>query len=180
MTSVITLVSRENGWSWNFLYLEVHWVIEGNIGCQILGGGGGGAGAPPAPTPLLVQGWRREFRAHLPYYVRGGGSNARLGGRELTLLCGFNQYTLLQNRDNSGLLGTPYCCRIEAIVDCWAPLCYSLLPLPMIKLGRGPLPPPPLWSPPETYRNETYHLSMCQRLHLDGLEVDLLQRQSAR
>ena len=27
----------------------------------------------------------------------GGGSIARLGGRELTLLCGFNQYTLLQN-----------------------------------------------------------------------------------
>ena len=27
----------------------------------------------------------------------GGGSTARLGGRELTLLCGFNQYTLLQN-----------------------------------------------------------------------------------
>ena len=32
----------------------------------------------------------------------GGG-----GGQELRLLCGFNQYTLLQNRDNSGLLGTP-------------------------------------------------------------------------
>ena len=30
-----------------------------------------------------------------------------LGGRELRLLCGFNQYTLLQNRDNGGLLGTP-------------------------------------------------------------------------
>ena len=40
--------------------------------------------------------------------TRGGGSTARLGGRELILLCGFNQYTLLQNRDNSGLLGTPY------------------------------------------------------------------------
>ena len=25
---------------------------------------------------------------------RGGGSTARLGGRELTLLCGFNHYTL--------------------------------------------------------------------------------------
>ena len=37
---------------------------------------------------------------------RGGGSTARLGGRELTLLCGFHQYTLLQSRDNSGLLGT--------------------------------------------------------------------------
>ena len=32
----------------------------------------------------------------------GGG-----GGRELRLLCGNNQYTLSQNRDNSGLLGTP-------------------------------------------------------------------------
>ena len=41
-----------------------------------------------------------------PDYYRGGGSTARLGGQELTLLCGFHQYTLLQNRDNSGLLGT--------------------------------------------------------------------------
>ena len=41
-----------------------------------------------------------------------GGEEAPLGwgGRELTLLCGFNQYTLLQNRDNSGLLGTPLYC----------------------------------------------------------------------
>ena len=47
----------------------------------------------------------------LPLCVsRGGGSTARLGGRELTLLCGFNQYALLQNRDNSGLLGTPLYC----------------------------------------------------------------------
>ena len=38
------------------------------------------------------------------YCSRGGGSTARLGGRELTLLCSFHQYTLLQNRDNSGLL----------------------------------------------------------------------------
>ena len=37
----------------------------------------------------------------------GGRSNASVGGQELRLLCGFNQYTLLQNRDNSGLLGTP-------------------------------------------------------------------------
>ena len=44
---------------------------------------------------------------------RGGGSTARLGGRELTLLCGFNQYTLLQNRDNSGLLGTPLYCSLK-------------------------------------------------------------------
>ena len=31
------------------------------------------------------------------------GSTTRLGarGQELTLLCGFNQYALLQNRDNS-------------------------------------------------------------------------------
>ena len=37
------------------------------------------------------------------------GEEARLGGggQELRLLCGFNQYALLQNRDNSGLLGTP-------------------------------------------------------------------------
>ena len=37
----------------------------------------------------------------------------RLGGRELTLLCGFNQYTLLQNRDNSGLLGTSEYCSLK-------------------------------------------------------------------
>ena len=50
-------------------------------------------------------------------------------GRELTLFCGFNQYTLLQNRENSGLLGTPLYC---------SP-----------KLGGGRPPPlPPLWSPP--------------------------------
>ena len=58
---------------------------------------------------------------------RGGGSTARLGGRELTLLCGFHQYTLLQSRDNSGLLGTL--------------VYYSL------KLGGGG-GHPPLWSPP--------------------------------
>ena len=64
----------------------------------------------------------------LPFFHRvhysggGGGSNARLGGRELTLLCGFNQYTLLQNRDNSGLLSNPVYC--------------SLTPLP---------PPPRYW-----------------------------------
>ena len=36
----------------------------------------------------------------------GGGGEAMLGRLELRLLCGFNQYKLLQNRDNSGLLGT--------------------------------------------------------------------------
>ena len=30
------------------------------------------------------------------YIVRGGGNTARLGGRELTLLCGFNQYTVTE------------------------------------------------------------------------------------
>ena len=61
----------------------------------------------------------------------GGGSNARLGGRELRLLCGSNwyTYTLLQNRDNSGLLGTPVYCSL--------------------KLGTAtPLPPPPPPRPP--------------------------------
>ena len=74
--------------------------------------------------------WDKSGQIILPHY-RGGGSNARLGGRELTLLCGFNQYTPLQNRDNSGLLGTP--------------VYYSL------KLGGGggggaaaPPPPPPV------------------------------------
>ena len=42
----------------------------------------------------------------------------------MTFLCGLNQYTLLQNRDNSGLLGTPV-------------VYYSL------KLGGGQSPPPP-------------------------------------
>ena len=62
---------------------------------------------------------------------RGGGSNARLGGQELTVLRGFNQNTLLQNRDNSGLLGTP--------------VYYSL------KLGGGGgggCPPSPCGAPP--------------------------------
>ena len=59
---------------------------------------------------------------------RGGGSTARLGGRELTLLCGFNQYTLLQNRDNSRLLGTPLYCNL--------------------KLGGWPPPYPPCGAPP--------------------------------
>ena len=46
--------------------------------------------------------------------MQGGGSTARLGGRELTLLCGFNQYTPLQNRDNiSGFLGTPLYCSLK-------------------------------------------------------------------
>ena len=46
------------------------------------------------------------------FIARSGGEEAMLdwggGGRELRLLCGFNQYTLFQNRDNSGLLGTLY------------------------------------------------------------------------
>ena len=59
--------------------------------------------------------------------MQGGGSTARLGGRELTSSCGFNQYTLLQNRDNSGLLGTPLYCSLKLGGD--AP--------PMLKLGGG-------------------------------------------
>ena len=73
---------------------------------------------------------------------RGGGSTARLGGRELTLLCGLNQYTLLQNRDNSGLLGTPLYCSLK-LGGGDAP--------PMLKLGGWPPPLPPLWSPPLQY-----------------------------
>ena len=76
----------------------------------------------------------------------GGGSTARLGGRELTLLCGFNQYKLSQNRDNSGLLGTRLYC---------SP-----------KLGGGggggataPLPPPP---PPDSVRVFS-RVSECRR-----------------
>ena len=56
------------------------------------------------------------------------------GGRELTLLCGFHQYTLLQNRDNSGLLGT---------------LVYCSLKLGGLKLGGGGRRPPcPPYGPP--------------------------------
>ena len=49
------------------------------------------------------------------------------------LLCGFNQYTLLQNRDNSGLLGTPMYSSLKLGGD--AP--------PMLRLGGRPPPPPP-------------------------------------
>ena len=71
--------------------------------------------------------------------LRGGGSIARLGGRELTLLCGSNQYTLLQNRDNSGLLGTPLYCSLK-LGGGDAP--------PMLKLGGQPPPPAPPVEPP--------------------------------
>ena len=73
---------------------------------------------------------------------RGGGSTARLGGRELRLLCGFNQCTLVQNRDNSGLLGTPM---------------YSSLKLggrcpPNAQVGGAAAPPaPPCGAPPDAY-----------------------------
>ena len=74
-----------------------------------------------------------------PVYCRGGGSTARLGGRELTLLCGFNQYTLLQNRDNSGLLGTPLYCSPKLGGRC----------PPNAQVGGAAAPPlPPLWSLP--------------------------------
>ena len=67
------------------------------------GGGGGGGGKFSTP--------------HWIDPCKGGGGeearNARLGGQELTLLCGFNQYTLLQNRDNTGLLGTPVYCSLK-------------------------------------------------------------------
>ena len=70
----------------------------------------------------------------------GGGSTSRLGGRELTLLCGFNQYTLLQNRDNSGLLGTSLYCSLK-LGGGDAP--------PMLRLGGGRPPCPPCGAPPE-------------------------------
>ena len=74
---------------------------------------------------------------------RGGGSTASLGGRELTLLCGSNQYTLLQNRDNSGLLGTPLYCSPKLGGGAMPPQCSSW--------GGGRPPLPPLWSPPGMY-----------------------------
>ena len=69
---------------------------------------------------------------------RGGGSNAMLGGRELTLLCGFNQYTLLQNRDNSGLLGTPVYCSLKLGGRC----------PPNAQVGGAAAPPAPTVEPP--------------------------------
>ena len=70
---------------------------------------------------------------------RGGGSTARLGGRELTLLCGFNQYTLLQSRDNSGLLGTSLYCSLKLGGRC----------PPNAQVGGGGRPPcPPCGAPP--------------------------------
>ena len=69
--------------------------------------------------------------------VRGGGSTARLGDRELTLLCGFHQYTLLQNRDNSGLLGISYSLKLG-----------GAMPPPPQRSSWGGRPPPlpPLWT----------------------------------
>ena len=83
--------------------------------------------------------WTKIFQKSFSamHVCRWGGSTTRLGGRELTLLSyGFNQYTLLQNRDNSGLLGTPLYCTLKL---------RGRYP-PMLKLGGGgaatPLPPP--------------------------------------
>ena len=70
---------------------------------------------------------------------RGGGSTSRLGGRELTLLCGFNQYILLQNRDNSGLLGTSLYCSLK-FGGAMPPQCSSW--------GGGRPPCPPCGAPP--------------------------------
>ena len=72
------------------------------------------------------------------YNNRGGGSTARLGGRELTLLCGFNQNTLLQNRDNSGLLGTPLYCSPKLGGQC----------PPNAQVGGAAAPPAPPVEPP--------------------------------
>ena len=48
-------------------------------------------------------------------YVGGGGGR----GVRSEILLGFSQYTLLQNKDNSGLLGTPvyYALLVHACVD---------------------------------------------------------------
>ena len=84
-------------------------------------------------------------------YTRGGGSNARLGGRELTLLCGFNQYTPLQNRDNSGLLGTPVYYSIKLGGGGRCP--------PNAQVGGGGRPPPcpPCGAPPVYSSKRKYH-----------------------
>ena len=72
----------------------------------------------------------------------GGG-----GVQELRLLCGFNQYTLLQNRDNNELLGTS--------------VYYSL------KLGGGGgMPPPPRAKLISTYqiRDTKLHFKLARLL----------------
>ena len=75
------------------------------------------------------------------YHIRGGGSNARLGGgggggQELRLLCEFNQYPLLQNRDNSGVLGIPMYYSLKVAggggggslhMTCFKPHCYAFM-----------------------------------------------------
>ena len=82
-------------------------------------------------------------------YYRGGGSTARLGGRELTLLCGLNQYTLLQNRDNSGLLGTPLYCSPKLGGRC----------PPNAQVGGAAAPPAPPVEPPLYYTDDICHES---------------------
>ena len=88
----------------------------------------------------------------------GERSTARLGGRELTLLCGFHQYTLLQNRDNTGLLGTLvyYSLKLGGggglplLPPCGAPL---LPPCPPVEPPPpAPLPPCGAPLPPDVYR----------------------------
>ena len=76
------------------------------------------------------------------YRGGGGGSTSRLGGRELTLLCGFNQYTLLQNRDYSGLLGTSLYCSLK--------LGGGAMP-PNTQVGGAAAPPAPPVEPPLNY-----------------------------
>ena len=90
----------------------------------------------------LIQSLQDCFPPLKKFSCRGGGSTARLGGRELTLLCGFNQYTLLQNRDTSGLLGTPLYCNLK--------LGGAMPPNAQVGGGGGgggaaapPAPPPP-------------------------------------
>ena len=78
--------------------------------------------------------------------TRGGGSTARLGGRELTLLCGFNQYTLLQSRDNSGLLGTSLYCSLKLGGRC----------PPNAQVGGAAAPPAPPVEPPLLTKLHTY------------------------
>ena len=84
----------------------------------------------------------------------------------MTLLCGFNQYTLLQNRDNSGLLGTLLYCSLKLGGD--AP------PPPMLKLGCVSAPPAPLWSPPcyvklnEVPTNMRYYIQLYAQVSTCG------------
>ena len=90
-------------------------------------------------------------------------------GRELRLLYGFNQYTQLQNRDNSGLLCTPIYC----IAQSWGGGGGRCLPNAQVgEGGRPPAPPPPpLWTCKcYTHRGHIVSTLVAEYIHISGTE----------